>query len=463
MTGVTFNEMTRFPTLFTHTLPADPRGLANVLTESVANGTVADGYVRVEAGGSEHFLFVHQGRAHSAGMLEEDRFVSRSFPEFFGAVSGAQRVTFQGTDAAMLLCTAVLFRKAPSAQIPARLLNSEELLYAIRETGKDAVLVVRNGDARSLVFCKGGEPAALFAADGEQFGDAGTVADQIVDYLKANPGCHLDLYDEIKIKPTPGAGQPFESYLAAMPRGGATQKEPPSLIVRLGDRVVFRYPVTTEEALIGRGDAADLPLDNVSVSRRHATLRLRGARLVIEDLGSDNGVVFKGQKVKTADLGPGDEVVIGKYTLLYPRYASQADGIKVGAPRANPAMQVEQTMMISSSKIPAAVFEHLGQRFKMGGLIFNIGKADDAHLRIGGFLVAGIHARILRDVTGAHALQHVAGMRSVKVNGKTVKSVELKDGDVITIAGASVKVHLAAAPAAAAPAERVASAKLGPR
>lgn len=455
--------MARFPTLFTNKLPADPRGLANVLTESVANGTVSDGYVRAEADGREHFLFVHQGRTHSAGMLEEDRFVTRTFPEFFGAAAGAQRVTFQGTDAAMLLCTAVLFRKAPSAQIPARLLNSEELLYAIRETGKDAVLVVRNGDARSLVFCKGGEPAALYAADRERFGDAPTVADRIVEYLKVNAGCHLDLYDEIKIKPSPGAGQPFESYLAAMPRAGAPAREPPSLIVRLGDRVVFRFPVTAEESVIGRGDGADLPLDNVSVSRRHAMLRLRGARLAVEDLGSDNGVVFRGQKVKTADLGPGDEVTIGKYTLIYPRYSSQADGIQVGAPRANPAMQAEQTMMINSSKIPVAVFEHLGQKFRMGGLIFNIGKDPDAHLRIGGFFVAGIHARVFRDPTGAHSLQHVAGMRSVKVNGRAVKSAELKDGDVITIAGASVKVHLAASHAASAAAERGPSSKLGSR
>lgn len=456
--------MARFPTLSTNALPADPRTLANVLTESAANGTVTDGYVRAEAGGTEHFLFVHQGRTHSAGSLEEDRFTSRTIPEFFASVAGATRVSFQGTDAAMLLCTAVLFRKAPAAQIPARLLNSEELLFAIRETGKDAVLVVRNRDARSLVFCKGGEPAALYAADGETFRDAATVADRIVEYLKANAGCHLDLYDEIRIKPSQGAGQPFESYLAAMPRVGAVPKDQPSLIVRLGDRVVFRFPVTAEESLIGRGDAADLPLDNVSVSRRHATLRLRGSKLLIEDLGSDNGVVFRGQKVKTAELGPGDEVVIGKYTLIYPRYASQADGIQVGAPRANPAMQVEQTMMISSSKNPPAVFEYLGQKFKMGGLIFNIGTDAEAHLRIGGFLVAGIHARVLRDPTGAHSIQHVAGMRSVKVNGRKVKSAMLADGDVITIAGATVKVQIAAAAPSITPmAERGPSAKLGPR
>ena len=449
----------RFPTLSSHPLPSDPRELASVLRSSVANGTVADGYLRAEAGSGEHFLFVHQGKAHSAGSLEEDRFTAKSFGDFFAALAGGAKVSFQATDAAMLLCTAVLFRKAPSAQIPARLLNSEELLYAIRETGKDAVLVVRNGDARSLVFCKGGEPASLYAADGERFADAATVADRIVSYLKANDGCHLDLYDEIKLKPAAGAGQPFESYAAAAPRPGTVQKDVPSLIVRLGDRVVFRFPVTQEESLIGRGEDADLPLDNVSVSRKHARLHRRGSMLIVEDLGSDNGVVFRGKKVGSADLSPGDEVAIGKYTLIYPRYASQAEGIDVRAPRpSNPHLQAEQTMMMNSSKNPPAVFEFLGQKFKMGGLVFNIGKSAEAHLKISGFLVAPTHARVMRDPTGTHLLQHVAGLRRVKVNGTAVKTASLKDGDVITIGGASVKVSIQAGAASSGP-----SGRLGPR
>lgn len=448
----------RFPTLSTSSLPADPREMVAVLRESLANGSVSDGYVRAGTANAEHFLFLHQGKAHSAGVLEEDRFSMRAFGEFFGAAVGARSVAFCHTDPAILLCTAVLFRKAPSAQIPARLLNSEELLYAIRETGKDAVLVVRNGDARTLVFCKGGEPAALYAADGEQFPDAPTVADRIVGYLKVTSGCQLDLYDEIKLKPSAGAGQPLESYVAVVAATPKAKEGPaPSLIVRLGDRVAFRFPVTADESVIGRGEGADLPLDNVSVSRRHAVVKRRGSTLLVEDLGSDNGIVVKGQKVKSVELNPGDEFSIGKYTLIYPRYASQAEGIATAMPRTtNPGLRGEETMMMNNSKTPPAVFEHRGQKHKMGGLIFNIGKADDAHLRITGLFVAGIHARVLRDPAGGHSIQHVGGLRKVLVNGKAVKSALLKDGDEVSIAGEVLRVSIAA-PAAAG------SARLGPK
>lgn len=432
--------------------------MVGVLRDSFAKGIVVDGYVRASTATGEHFLFVHQGKAHSAGALEDDRFGIKPFGEFFGAVAAAKSVSFCHTDAAMLLCTAVLFRKAPSAQIPASLLNSEELLYAIRETGKDAVLVVRNGDARTLVFCKGGEPAAVYVADGERFPDAATVADRIVSYLKTTPGCQLDLYDEIKLRPAEGAGQPLETYVAAVATAPKAKEGPvPSLIVRLGDRVAFRFPITADESLIGRGEAADLPLDNVSVSRRHALVKRRGAMLLVEDLGSDNGVVFKGQKVKTVELNPGDEFSIGKYTLIYPRYASQAEGIATSLPRAsNPGLRGEQTMIMNSSKTPPAVFEHRGQKFKMGGLIFTIGKADDTHLRIGGLFVAGIHARVIRDPAGGHVLQHISGMRRVCVNGVATKSAVLKDGDEISLAGEKIRVSIA--PEASGP-----SSRLGPK
>ena len=441
--------LARFPTLSTSNLPADPREMVSVLRESLAKGSVSDGYVRATFTTGDLFLFFHQGKVHSAGALEEDRFSMKTVSEVFGAIAAAKSVTLCQTDAAILLCTAVLFRKAPSAQLPAGLLNSEELLYAIRETGKDAVLVVRNGDARTLVFCKGGEPAALFAADGEPFPGRATVADQIVGYLKNKPGCHLDLYDEIKLKPAAEAGQPLESYLATAPKG--KEAPVPSLIVRLGERVAFRFPVTADESLIGRGEDADLPLDNVSISRRHALLRRRGAMLVVEDLGSDNGILFKGQKVPRAELNPGDELSIGKYTLIYPRYAAQTEGIAAGVPRAaSAALRGEETMMMSNSKIAPAIFEHRGQKFRMGGLVFNIGKADDAHLRIGGLFVAGIHVRVLRDPLGGHILQHVAGLRRVRVNGSAVKTASLKDGDEIAIAGEKVRVAIAAPAAGAA-------------
>ena len=68
---------------------------------------------------------------------------------------------------------------------------------------------------------------------------------------------------------------------------------------------------------IGRGLAADLRLDEDSVSRRHAILvhRASGARIL--DDRSSNGTIVNGRQVTQEDLHNGDVLVLGRVVLRY--------------------------------------------------------------------------------------------------------------------------------------------------
>jgi pSer/pThr/pTyr-binding forkhead associated (FHA) protein len=76
-------------------------------------------------------------------------------------------------------------------------------------------------------------------------------------------------------------------------------------------------PLVKDAMHIGRGLAADLRLDESSVSRRHAILvpRPSGARIL--DDRSSNGTFVNGRRVQQADLCNGDVVVIGRVVLRY--------------------------------------------------------------------------------------------------------------------------------------------------
>ena len=76
-------------------------------------------------------------------------------------------------------------------------------------------------------------------------------------------------------------------------------------------------PLGTEVIHIGRGLAADLRLDESSVSRRHAILvpRVSGARIL--DDRSSNGTFVNGRRVQQADLSDGDVIVVGRVVLRY--------------------------------------------------------------------------------------------------------------------------------------------------
>jgi FHA domain len=68
---------------------------------------------------------------------------------------------------------------------------------------------------------------------------------------------------------------------------------------------------------IGRSHAADLCLDDPSVSRRHALIVSEPPRpLRILDDRSLNGLFLNGESIEWARLGDGDELAIGRYRLF---------------------------------------------------------------------------------------------------------------------------------------------------
>jgi pSer/pThr/pTyr-binding forkhead associated (FHA) protein len=68
---------------------------------------------------------------------------------------------------------------------------------------------------------------------------------------------------------------------------------------------------------IGRRAAADIVLDDTTVSRRHALVLDRGGASVIADDRSLNGVYVNGRRVRQAELHHGDEVQIGARVMRF--------------------------------------------------------------------------------------------------------------------------------------------------
>jgi adenylate cyclase len=68
---------------------------------------------------------------------------------------------------------------------------------------------------------------------------------------------------------------------------------------------------------VGRGNANDLVLNDSSVSRFHAVIKLRDNSIFIADRGSTNGLVLNDKKInKETELKNGDVALVGLYKLL---------------------------------------------------------------------------------------------------------------------------------------------------
>jgi pSer/pThr/pTyr-binding forkhead associated (FHA) protein len=68
---------------------------------------------------------------------------------------------------------------------------------------------------------------------------------------------------------------------------------------------------------IGRHPDSSVFLDDVTVSRRHAEIRLSGSEHELRDAGSLNGTYVNGKRVDTVVLAEGDQVQIGKFKLVF--------------------------------------------------------------------------------------------------------------------------------------------------
>lgn len=95
------------------------------------------------------------------------------------------------------------------------------------------------------------------------------------------------------------------------------------LIVRRGPNKGSRFLLDSDLITVGRHPNADIFLDDVTVSRRHAEIKRSGTKFTVTDLASLNGTYFEGSRVESQDLADGTELQVGKYHFTF--YASRRD------------------------------------------------------------------------------------------------------------------------------------------
>jgi hypothetical protein len=85
-----------------------------------------------------------------------------------------------------------------------------------------------------------------------------------------------------------------------------------------------RYPVTKDQFIIGRGSkTSDLPIKDGNISRKHAAVIRRNGTFYIKDLGSTNGIDYKGMRIDNKRIDEGDVFHLCDYEL---RFTYRADG-----------------------------------------------------------------------------------------------------------------------------------------
>lgn len=215
------------------------------------------------------------------------------------------------------------------------------------------------------------------------------------------------------------------------------------------DRV---FHLRETEVMIGRDVNALLALPNVSVSRKHAQLIHDDSGWSIEDLGSQNGTELNGTKLGSGSktqLNSGDQIHVGKYTLVYFEDArlglyegELVDEIPEYSPftakgKGDTTFQMSRAMLDqlkAAARVEEKAVVHLAddskQAWHPGGKTLIFG--GEGGLPVSGLFAKGEVAELTW--TGkAHQLRRTAVMTKVKVNGESIQQVELKSGDELLV------------------------------
>jgi pSer/pThr/pTyr-binding forkhead associated (FHA) protein len=218
--------------------------------------------------------------------------------------------------------------------------------------------------------------------------------------------------------------------------------------VLFGSDLQAEYNLDKDELTIGRAADCDIVVDNMGVSRHHASIVKDGAGWAVVDKGSNNGSFVNGQRITTHKLKDRDRVVLGKFHLVFDAY-----GYATGAhKKAAGGLGSEMTMFVDPAqmekmqadlakgggpKVLALLQSGREVRCQLTKAETLLGKGPVADVPIKGFLVKPIQAKLVKTDSG-HRIISLGGWRAVRVNGAKVKEASLKPGDVITLAGISM-------------------------
>jgi neural Wiskott-Aldrich syndrome protein len=79
-----------------------------------------------------------------------------------------------------------------------------------------------------------------------------------------------------------------------------------------------KYRIDKDQFIIGRGTkSSDLPIKDGNISRKHAAVIRRNGTYFIKDLGSTNGIDFKGMRIDNKRIEEGDVFHLCDYELRF--------------------------------------------------------------------------------------------------------------------------------------------------
>lgn len=217
------------------------------------------------------------------------------------------------------------------------------------------------------------------------------------------------------------------------------------IIVQFSGKIIDTHDLSKPEMIIGREPTCDIAIDNLAISRQHCKIVQSEGVYSIMDLGSNNGTFINGRKIKVHNLNDRDEIILGKFLLVFEDEHARA---KVPSSSAIPALaDGPHTMAVDVNKMEQVIRDRASLKrarlvaknpdgreitIPLAKPILIIGKLPSSDWKIQGFMTAKHQALIHVDAQG-YRLVNLGNWTKTRVNDQSVEEAILRSHDVIKI------------------------------
>ena len=237
------------------------------------------------------------------------------------------------------------------------------------------------------------------------------------------------------------------------------------LILKYEAAILKEIPLTQASFTIGRVPGNDLVIDNLAVSGQHAKIFFETDKFALEDLNSLNGTFVNNQRVRKIFLNNGDQVLIGKHTLLFQDAGGPRPAPLEAAEESDDSVaKLEQTVVLDTRKqremlqqagtvtgggVPPAGVAKVGcltvlsgktdrTEYLLSGKLSMIGKSAMASVKLKGWFAPDV-AAVINKREGSYQIAP-SGKGGARINGQPLAGVQdLREGDLIEIAGVKLQ------------------------
>jgi pSer/pThr/pTyr-binding forkhead associated (FHA) protein len=212
-------------------------------------------------------------------------------------------------------------------------------------------------------------------------------------------------------------------------------------------------PFAREEITVGRHEGNTVRLGERNVSRRHARLSRGDGSLVIEDLGSRNGVRVNGDRIRgPTRVGEGDLIEIGDYGLAIQDRRSSGKAVPDAALAGPSGPALAETAIIRAADVrrtpPGAAARNLaasetprlvciaghsrGLQYELDRSNLTVGRTADNDLQFDHPSVSRRHCRFALE-GGGWKIYDDDSANGVRVNGERYAVAAVKPGDTVEL------------------------------